>query len=207
MKLEKRTETLKSVRESNKIPGVLFGKTIEPEAIQIDEKDFKEAFKNFGLTQTFEVKLGRKKHNVYIKDIQRHHINHNLFLNVKLLKVVEGDLIHSHLPIHLLGKEKIEKPGIIVQLLSDSIEVEYGIGSSINHIDLDVSNLKVGDSVTVGDLSIPEGINVLDDHDKAVLNVSETKYVEEEQEPEEEIDAMDVEVITEKDKTKDKDKE
>ncbi|MDY0317069.1 MAG: 50S ribosomal protein L25 [Candidatus Izemoplasmatales bacterium] len=207
MKLEKRTETLKSVRESNKIPGVLFGKTIEPEAIQIDEKDFKEAFKNFGLTQTFEVKLGRKKHNVYIKDIQRHHINHNLFLNVKLLKVVEGDLIHSHLPIHLLGKEKIEKPGIIVQLLSDSIEVEYGIGSSINHIDLDVSNLKVGDSVTVGDLSIPEGINVLDDHDKAVLNVSETKYVEEEQEPEEEVDAMDVEVITEKDKTKDKDKE
>jgi len=207
MKLEKRTETLKSVRESNKIPGVLFGKTIEPEAIQIDEKDFLEAFKNFGLTQTFEVKLGRKKHNVYIKDIQRHHINHNLFLNVKLLKVVEGDLIHSHLPIHLLGKEKIEKPGIIVQLLSDSIEVEYGIGSSINHIDLDVSNLKVGDSVTVGDLSIPEGINVLDDHDKAVLNVSETKYVEEEQEPEEEVDAMDVEVITEKDKSKDKDKE
>ena len=207
MKLEKRTETLKSVRESNKIPGVLFGKTIEPEAIQIDEKDFLEAFKNFGLTQTFEVKLGRKKHNVYIKDIQRHHINQNLFLNVKLLKVVEGDLIHSHLPIHLLGKEKIEKPGIIVQLLSDSIEVEYGIGSSINHIDLDVSNLKVGDSVTVGDLSIPEGINVLDDHDKAVLNVSETKYVEEEQEPEEEVDAMDVEVITEKDKSKDKDKE
>jgi len=207
MKLEKRTETLKSVRESNKIPGVLFGKTIEPEAIQIDEKDFKEAFKNFGLTQTFEVKLGRKKHNVYIKDIQRHHINHNLFLNVKLLKVVEGDLIHSHLPIHLLGKEKIEKPGIIVQLLSDSIEVEYGIGNSVNHIDLDVSNLKVGDSVTVGDLSIPEGINVLDDHDKVVLNVSETKYVEEEQEPEEEVDAMDVEVITEKDKTKDKEKE
>lgn len=207
MKLEKRTETLKSVRESNKIPGVLFGKTIEPEAIQIEEKDFLEAFKNFGLTQTFEVKLGRKKHNVYIKDIQRHHINHNLFLNVKLLKVVEGDLIHSHLPIHLLGKEKIEKPGIIVQLLSDSIEVEYGIGSSVNHIDLDVSNLKVGDSVTVGDLVIPEGINVLDDHDKAVLNVSETKYVEEEQEPEEEVDAMDVEVITEKDKTKDKEKE
>lgn len=207
MKLEKRTETLKSVRESNKIPGVLFGKTIEPEAIQIDEKDFLEAFKNFGLTQTFEVKLGRKKHNVYIKDIQRHHINQNLFLNVKLLKVVEGDLIHSHLPIHLLGKEKIEKPGIIVQLLSDSIEVEYGIGNSVNHIDLDVSNLKVGDSVTVGDLSIPEGINVLDDHDKVVLNVSETKYVEEEQEPEEEVDAMDVEVITEKDKTKDKEKE
>ena len=201
MKLEKRTETLRSVRESNKIPGVLFGKTIEPEAIQIDEKEFNEAFKNFGLTQTFEVKLGRKKHNVYIKDVQRHHINQNLFLNVKLLKVVEGDLIHSHLPIHLLGKEKIEKPGIIVQMLADSIEVEYGIGSSVNHIDLDVSHLKIGDSITIADLVIPEGIEVLEEHDKVILNVSETKYVEED-ETEEEVDAMDVEVITEKPKVK-----
>ena len=201
MKLEKRTETLRSVRESNKIPGVLFGKTIEPEAIQIDEKEFNEAFKNFGLTQTFEVKLGRKKHNVYIKDVQRHHINQNLFLNVKLLKVVEGDLIHSHLPIHLLGKEKIEKPGIIVQMLADSIEVEYGIGSSVNHIDLDVSHLKIGDSITIADLAIPEGIEVLEEHDKVILNVSETKYVEED-ETEEEVDAMDVEVITEKPKVK-----
>lgn len=199
MKLEKRTETLKSVRESNKIPGVLFGKTIEPEAIQIDEKDFKETFKSFGLTQTFEVKLGRKKHNVYIKEVQRHHINHNLFLNVKLLKVMEGDLIRSNLPIHLIGKEKIEKPGIIIQLISDSIEVEYGIGSAINHIDLDVSKLKVGDSITVADLTIPEGITVLDEQEKTVLNISESRYVEEdEQEPEEIKDAMDVEVITEK---------
>jgi large subunit ribosomal protein L25 len=208
MKLEKRTESLKSVRESNKVPGVIFGKTIEPEAIQIDEKEFKEAFRNFGLTQTFEVKLGRKKHNVYIKDVQRHHLNHNLFLNVKLLKVMEGDLIRSHLPIHLIGKEKIEKPGVIVQLVTDSIEVEYGIGSGVNHIDLDVSNLEIGDSVTVEDLTVPEGITVLDEHEKTVLIVSETKYVEEEdEEPEEVKDAMDVEVITEKDKDKEKSKD
>lgn len=199
MKIEKRTESLKSVRENHKIPGVLFGKSIEPEAIQIDEKEFKDTFKENGLTQTFEVKMGRKKHNVYIKEVQRHHINHNEFLNIKLLKVMAGDMIRSHLPINLIGKDKVEKPGIIVQLLADSIEVEYGIGEGISHIDLDISNLEVGHSLKVSDLNIPEGIIVHEDKDKLVVNVSETRYVEEEEEEEtEEVDAMDVEVITEK---------
>lgn len=199
MKLEKRTESLKSVRDSKKIPGVLFGKTIEPESIQIDEKEFKDAFKNYGLTQAFEVKLGRKKHQVYVKDVQRHHINHNEFLNVKLLKVMAGDTIKANLPINLLNRDKIEKPGVIVQLLSDTVEVEYEVGQGVSHIDLDVGNLEVGDSLKVEDLSFPEGITVMDDSDKLIVNVSETKYVaEEDQEEAEEVDPMDVEIITEK---------
>ena len=201
MKLEKRTENLRSVREGHKIPGVLFGKSIEPEAIQIDEKEFKDAFKQFGLTQTFEAKIGRKKHVVYIKEVQRHHINHNEFLNVKLLKVMAGDVIKSHLPLNLIGKDKVEKDGVMIQHLIDSIEVEYGIGEAFTRIDLDVSALKVGDSIKIEDLKIPEGLTVLEPKDKMVINVIEAKYeVEEEVEEPEELDANDVEVITEKHK-------
>ena len=198
MKLEKRTESLRTVRESHMIPGVLFGKTIEPESIQIDEKEFKNAFKEYGLTQTFEVKMGRKKHNVYIKEIQRHHLNHNEFLNVKLLKVMAGDTIKTHLPLNLIGRDKVEKPGVILQILADTIEVEYEVGNGLSHLDVDVSNLTVGDSIKVSDLHIPEGITLHEDLDKMIVNVSESNYVEEETEEAEEKDAMDVEVITEK---------
>jgi len=199
MKIEKRTESLKAVRELNKIPGVIFGKTIEPESIQIEEKDFKEAFKEYGMTKTFEVKLGRKKHNVYIKEVQRDMINHNLFLNVKLLKVMAGDTIKASLPIKFIGKDKIEKPGVIVQILTDTVEVEYGVGKGISHIDLDISDLNIGDSVQVKDLVVPEDIEIVEDMEKSILSVSETKYIEEDETTEtEEVDPMDVEVITEK---------
>jgi len=199
MKIEKRTESLKVVRENNKIPGVLFGKSIEPESIQIDEKDFREAFKEYGMTNTFEVKIGRKKHNVYVKEVQRDILNNNKFLNVKLLKLMAGDVIKANLPIHLIGKENVEKMGVIVQLLTDSIEVEYEAGEGLNHIDLDVSNMQIGDSFKIKDLAIPESVKVVDDLEKIVVNVSETKYVEEEEETEvEEQDPMDVKVINEK---------
>ena len=201
MKLEKRTDSLKNVRGMNKIPGVLFGKTIEPISIQVDEKPFHDTFAEKGFTQTFEVKLGKAKHLVYIKDIQRDIIKHNQFLNIKLQKVSKDDTITADIPLNIIGREKIEKPGVIVSVPYDTLEVEYNVGSGVAHIDVDVSNLAVGDSLSVKDLDIPEGLKVLVDEEQTVVSVIETTYVEEESTEENEMNPEDVEVITEKDKS------
>ena len=199
MKIEKRTDALKTVRESHKIPGVIFGKTIEPVSIQVDEKVFQDTFYEKGMTQTFEVKLGKKKHLVYIKDVQRDIIKHNQFLNIKLQKVSKDDTITADIPLNIIGREKVEKPGIIVSVPNDSLEVEYNVGQGVAHIDVDVTELKVGDSISVEELQIPEGLKVLVDPSQTVVSVIETSYDEEALEAEEEVDPADVEVITEKD--------
>ncbi|QWC00328.1 50S ribosomal protein L25 [Mycoplasmatota bacterium] len=203
MKIEKRTDSLKDVRGSHKIPGVLFGKTIEPISIQVDEKPFHDMYAEKGMTQTFDVKLGNKKHLVYIKDIQRDIIKHNQFLNIKLQKVSKDDTITADIPLHITGKEAVEKPGIIVSVPNDSLEVEYNVGSGVASIDVDVSTLKVGDSLHVKDLDIPEGLKVLVDPEQTVVSVIENTYSEEELDTEEEMDASDVEVINEKDADED----
>jgi len=200
MKIEKRTDSLRDVRGSHKIPGVLFGKTIEPISIQVDEKPFHDMYSEKGMTQTFEIKIGRTKHLVYIKDIQRDIIKHNQFLNIKLQKVSKDDTITADIPLHITGREAVEKPGIIISIPNDTLEVEYNVGSGVASIDVDVSELKVGDSLHVKDLDIPEGLKVLVDPEQTVVSVIENTYNEEELETEEEeMDASDVEVITEKD--------
>lgn len=200
MKIEKRTDSLKNVRGTNKIPGVLFGKTIEPVSIQVDEKLFHDMFASKGFTQTFEVKLGKAKHLVYIKDIQRNIIKHNQFLNVKLQKVSKDDTMTADIPLNIIGREAIEKPGVIVSIPNDTLEVEYNVGSGVAHIDVDVSGLSVGDSLSVKDLVIPEGLNVLVDAEQTVVSVIETTYVEAEATDEDEMNPADVEIITEKNK-------
>lgn len=200
MKIEKRTESLKNIRENHLIPGVLFGKTIEPVSIQVDEKVFNDMLTEKGMTQTFEVKLGKKKHLVYIKDVQRDIIKHNQFLNIKLQKVSKDDTITADVPLNIIGREHVEKPGIILSIPMDSLEVEYNVGQGVGHIDVDVSALKVGDALAVKDLTMPEGLKVLVDPDQTVVSVNETSYDESELEADtEEVDAGDVEVITEKD--------
>ncbi|QLY40879.1 50S ribosomal protein L25 [Hujiaoplasma nucleasis] len=197
MKIEKRTESLKNVRGMKKIPGVLFGKTIEPISIQVDEKVFHDTLNEKGLTQTFEVKLGNKKHLVYIKDIQRDIVKHNDFLNIKLQKVSKDDTITTNIPLNIIGREKVEKPGVMVSVPNDSLEVEYNVGSGVSHIDVDVSALRIGDSLAVKDLTIPEGLKVHTDSEQTVVSVVETHYDEAELETEE-VDPEDVEIITEK---------
>lgn len=198
MKIEKRTESLNKVRQMKKIPGVMFGKTIEPISIQLDEKPFNQMLNEKGMSQTFDVKLGNKKHLVYIKDVQRDVVKHGEFLNVKLHKVSKDDTITANIPLVILGKEKVEKPGVLISLHNDSLEVEFNVGSGVSNIQVDISNLSVGDSIAVKDLTIPEGLKVLTDANQTIISVSEKHYDEAELETETDVDPEDVEIITEK---------
>jgi large subunit ribosomal protein L25 len=174
MKVELRIEPLRVVRGMDKVPGVVFGKDFDPISIQIDAKEFQATLNEYGTSQTFNIKVGKKTHTVYIKDVQRDAIKQNHFLNVKLQKVSKGDTITTRIPLNIMGRELVERANVSVHIIADSLEVEYGVGMGVSHIDLDVSKLNVGDTIRVNELTIPEGLKVLDDPEKLVINVVET---------------------------------
>jgi large subunit ribosomal protein L25 len=64
--------------------------------------------------------------------------------------------------------------GVLDQVLY-SLEIECDPASMPNHIDVDVTNVGVGESVHVRDLVLPQGITVLDDADASVLSVQLTR--------------------------------
>mgnify|MGYP001393536557 CR=1 FL=1 len=184
MNIEKRTESLRVVRNQLKVPGVMSGKNFTPVSIQIDEKDFNEMIHQFGMTHTFKVKLGKETHQVYIKNVQRDPMNHKRFLNVKLQKVKTGDTIKTDVPIHIIGREFIDKPHIIVQIISDSIDVEYPIDKDVSRIDVDISKLKVGENIHLRDLKLPDYLVLHDDMNKILVTVSEAQLAVREEEKE-----------------------
>jgi large subunit ribosomal protein L25 len=179
MNIEKRTENLPIVRKMNKVPGVLFGKSITPVSIQMDELELQEIYRINGKTQTFTVKLGKETHTVYIKNIQKDIINRNHILNVELLKVGKGDMITAKIPLHIIGKEIIEHQGHLVQVVGDDIEVEYEAGKGISRIDVDISNMKVKETLHIHDVQFPQGIKVIDDVDKVLIVIAEPRIIEE----------------------------
>lgn len=183
MKVEKRTETLQVVRKMKKVPGVLFGRSITPISIQMDEHELLEVYKANGLTQTFTVTLGKTSHPVYIKHIQKDIINRSHILNVELLKVEKGDMISAKVPLHIIGRDIVERAGFIVQIVSGDIDVEYEAGSGIARVDVDITNLKAKDAVHVRDVKFPEGIKVLDDLDQMLIHIIEQRAAEVEAEP------------------------
>lgn len=177
MKIEKRTENLKQVRSANKVPGVLYGRTIQPISIQLDEKELGDLLNKYGRTQTFNVKIEKESHQVYIKDIQKDIINKSHYLSFDFHKVESGDTISAKVPLHFIGKTVIQDNGYLVQVVDDAIEVEYPAGKKISHIEVDISHLSLHDVLHIKDVLLPVGIKLNDDENKVVVHIAERKHI------------------------------
>lgn len=194
MKIEKRTENTKNLRDQKIIPGVIYGKGIESTPIQLSEVDFTSLFRQYGHTMTFDIKIGRKKHIVYIKDLQRDKIQYNQVLHFDLQKVSESDTITAEIPVHVINDEKIKQRGQIVHLIIESLETEYPVGQGISRFDVSVEGLELDDSLYVKDVELPEGFKIHEDPEETLLTISYPTIMEEETD-EEEVDPSEVEAI------------
>jgi len=205
MKLEKRTEKLRTVRDSQLVPGVVYGNDIDATPVQTPYKDFVDAYREYGKSMTFKTKLGKKTHMVYFKDIQINPIRQNDVLHFDLQKVSASETISADIPVELIGKKIVENKGLVVEQIEDVIETEFPAGSGISKFTLDVTNLEGNDTLTVSNLELPEGFKVLEEEERIIVAVN---YPQEEEEPEpaEETDE-DIEVEAIKQKGEDEDEE
>ncbi len=187
MKIQLRTEKGKKVRNINTIPGVLYGKGIESISITVDAAEFTKKYHVMGKSKTFEVTLEGTKHLVYIKEIQPLPSNLNVARHFDLMKVSKDDTMVSKIRIIFVNKEVVEKKGLILNAVLDTVEVEYAVGKGVSHINLDVELLEENDTLRVSDIIVPKGIKILTDQEDVVVSVSRPKeeVIEEEEEIEE----------------------
>jgi large subunit ribosomal protein L25 len=197
MQVALRTEAPAVVRDNGMVPGVIYGHNIKPKKIQVDHKELIQEYLKNGNSMSFGVKLQNRDHTVFIKEIQKDPINRNI-IHFDLMKVAATDIMTASIPVHLNGREKVEKKGVVVQLLSDTVDYEFPVNKGISHLDIDVSHLEVGDSILAKAIDVPEGFLLHEDPDKIIVNVTHAAYVdndatineEENKEPDAEVPTM-----------------
>lgn len=193
MKIQLRTEKGKKIRNINTVPGVLYGKGIDAISISVDALEFKKTYLTQGSSKTFEVDLDGKKHLVYIKAVQPLPGNQNLAYHFDLVKVSKDDTMVSKVRISFVNKEVVEKKGLILNAVMDTIEVEYAVGKGVSHLNLNVEELEENDTLHIRDIKVPEGVKILSNLDDVVVSVSRPK----EEIIEEDEEVLEEEVITE----------
>ena len=191
MQLDKRSEKGRVLRKSGLLPGVIYGKDMQPESVSVPEKAFKKALKEFGKNMVFDVNLDGKKHKVYFKDYQVNPIKHAEVWSFDLQKVSANDTMTTDIPVTILGREKFEGKAMLVQQILNSIHCEYPVGEGISNFDLDVSALEQGDALYVKDIDVPKNFKVLSDLEAMVVNVQVPSAVEEKTAEESDLDALD----------------
>ncbi|MFH5881979.1 50S ribosomal protein L25 [Liberiplasma polymorphum] len=206
MKIELRNEPLKEVRADNMIPGVIYGKRIDSTPVKVDYKEFMKNYYQHGKSMTFKIKLDGKSHQVYIKDVQLDPLNQRNVVHFDLIKVTATSTITADIPVHLINKDTVEAKGYVVQQIANAVHTEYGVGKGINNFQVDVEGLEQGDALYIKDLNVPEGIKILDDPEKMIVNVT-MPTIEEEPEDDEDEEVVEVEAIKQKDEAPSEEKE
>lgn len=180
------------LRSLGKFPGVIYSKG-ESRSISLDSKDFLKLRRELiGRTPLVVLNEGKEETQVLIQDVQVHPIK-DYFIHVDFYEVTRGEELTAQAALHVVGEAiGVKTEGGNLEVHQHEIEVTARPSNIPDFIEIDVSDLKVGDMVHVGDLPKLDGVTYHLHEDTVLISVSGVK-VDAVIEAEEEAAAADAE--------------
>jgi large subunit ribosomal protein L25 len=162
----------KSLRKSNKIPVVLYGSKNENYLGVVNKKDLSKNLKK-GKTILFNIQstdnfLNGKR--AFIKDIDKCPVTDNI-LHIDFYIVPEKEMIKIEIPVKLKGKPVGVTKGGILEQERHEITIKTMPENVPDFIEVDVSDLDIGDSIHFGEIKLPEGLLLAENPSIAVATV------------------------------------
>ncbi len=214
LKAEKRQSTGKgesrSLRREGKIPAVLYGPDTQPVYFSINEHEFITLLKNAQSSQQLiKIDTGDgEQQAAMIKELQTKPVTEEI-LHIDFYKVDMNRKIRVRVPIIVKGKSIGVELGGLLQIVRRKLEVLCLPLEIPESIEIDITDLNVGDSVHVEDISLQDDIEIQADVNFTVITVLAPKkeeVVEEEEEEEEGLEEEGAEEESSEDESADEEK-
>lgn len=191
LNVELRTRTGKGIsrqlRSQGLIPGVVYGKGIEAVSVTVNPRDLAAAIAGDGGQNNLITLKGDAKLNgmtVIVADLLLDPLRGDM-KHVDLHKLNMSESVHVQVPLNMAGTAAGVKEGGLLDVVMHTLDVECLPTQIPAHIDVDVTELGIGNTIHVSELQVPEGIKVLSDPSAPVVSIH-GKAVEVEEAPVEE---------------------
>jgi large subunit ribosomal protein L25 len=189
------------MRSKGRVPSVLYGGDKPPVAISVDEHAVKEILKGAaGENTIFLLKLkGTDEERLaMIKELQTDPIS-GRFIHIDFIRITRGHKLTVKMPVELVGDSVGVRHGGRIDFVTREVEMEILPREMFDKLVLDISQLEVGEHLTVADLvsQLPESATLLDDVNRVVVVVHAPRKVEELVEEEEIAEEMVIEEAAE----------
>ena len=166
------TSAVNRLRAEGAIPAVLYGES-GTQHLQIDARDFSQAWRSIGgRAALLEVHTDGAEESTFaiIREAQRDSMT-DRFLHIDLFEIVRGKDMTAEIPVHPIGTAfGVKNQQGVLEVNTHEVEVRCRPRDLPEYITIDVSALKVGDSIKIGELTAIEGVTVLGDVDQVVVS-------------------------------------
>jgi large subunit ribosomal protein L25 len=162
---ELRRTRVKKIREAGLLPGVLYGCQKDPKPLSVCAKDFGKMVKH-SASENLLVKLavegdGAGEHLALVQEVQRHPLS-GLPLHVDFRAVVEDQPVILSIPIEPRGEAYgVKNEGGNLEHVLFNVKVKALPKDLPEVIMVDVSDLRSGQTLHLGDLVLPENVEVI----------------------------------------------
>jgi len=172
------------LRADGYIPAVLYSHG-RSEAVKVKEKDFSNLFKG-GISESviFSLDIAGKtpgEDMAFIKDFQRDPVT-GAVIHLDFFKVTRGEKIKTNIPVVLTGTPVGIKMGGIFKHGERELFVQCMPRHLPEKIEVDISGLKPGDSIHVGQLKVSDDIEILSNPDNIIAAVNRPRAAADETE-------------------------
>jgi large subunit ribosomal protein L25 len=173
----------RATRRSDLVPGVVYGGKAEPTLISVEPRTLTTLMHspNFRVT-LFDMEIeGGKPERTMAMDVQVHPVSDRP-IHVDFRRIDKNTAVKVPIPVRFLNEAA--SPGIkvggVLNIVRHDIEVRVKPDDIPDHIDVDLTGLKIGDSVHINAVTLPKGVKPTIARNFTVCSIAPpTVYVEE----------------------------
>jgi large subunit ribosomal protein L25 len=159
------------LRHDGFLPGVIYGKDIEPQALAVPHHELIRILKSHGVHALVSVRVkGGREYLALVKDVQVDVVK-QIALHVDFHRVREDEEVHTESAIEFVGTSEGVKLGGILDVQLHSVAISALPRAIPENIPIDISAMQMGDVVRVSDLVAPEGVTILTDAEQPLASV------------------------------------
>lgn len=174
----------KKLRECGRIPAVIYGRQTQPQNLEIPAKEMEDMMKG-AASENLLIDLqvsedARPKRLALLQEIQHHPLSGKV-LHVDFHEVAADEKVTVSVPVDTTGEaEGVKTDGGVLEHVLFKVKLR-GLPKDLPEtLIVDVTKLKIGESIHLGDIPLPAGVETVGDKHVSVISVAAPRTEEEE---------------------------
>lgn len=176
LKAEKREilgKKVRRLRRAGKLPATVYGHKVEPQSIQVNAMDMRDAMRKAGTTQLIDLHIDTQPARPVLVRKAAIDPKRNTVIHVEFFQANLREKLTTHLPLHFVGESPAVKEGGIFLHILDHVDIE-SLPQDVpaEGIEVDIGQIQeINGAIHVGDLPVPAGVTMLTPADELVAKV------------------------------------